>query len=346
MIDVNEALRVKDNFAKYIHVKSILIKGDPTKTARVSICIPTYKRVDTLRETIESCLNQVDFDDYLIIVSDNNPERNDETEQYMQTMNSSKILYYKHEENIGMYGNLNRLYQLSKSEYTVCIHDDDILLPHFLLLCFDVISKHEDIDILYPRKIDWREGKSKPIEHLKKCAYLYRLSNIDFIDGNPYPPTGFICRTQSLMRTGGYEYDTFPSNDYYFNVKAANILNVYAINQTLYLYRWAVNASLRKEVIEGFIKLDPPLIRWICHQYAYSDILQNFTMSYYSYWCYGFFKRRFPDKEPNPNIDPFIRYNKSKFEKKIVQYSFWLFVKYRALKHFLISKKVIISDIV
>lgn len=307
MIDVNEALRVKDNFAKYNHIKSNLIKGDPTKTAEVSICIPTYKRVDTLRETIESCLNQVDFDDYLIIVSDNNPERNDETEQYMSTLLSDKILYYKHEENIGMYGNLNRIYQLSKSEYTVCVHDDDILCPHFLTICYGIIFDNASIDFLYPNKINWKEGEARPNEFINRSAYLYKMKTIDLVNDNPCPPTGLICRTASALKSGGFEYNTYPSNDYYFNVKLVyNNFNIYRLEQELYIYRWAQNTSLKKETIEGFMFIDPPLMKWQASKIFKNELFYKLILNGYRIYWLRFFYRLYPDQSPK-NISQDIK---------------------------------------
>ena len=264
MTDVEKALSIEDNFARYKHVKSILIKGNENVNPKVSICIPTYKRVNTLRETIDSCFEQVGFNDYVIIVSDNNPERNDETEKYIKSIDSDKLLYYKHEENITMFGNLNRIYELSKSEYTVCIHDDDLLFPHFLCICMDTLIKHPEIDMLYPQKETWYCGKEdKPIECLHSRIKIYKNSIIDCIFGNAYPPTGTIMRTKQFIKIGGFDFSSYPSNDYYFNAKAFRLLKTYTLCEKLYVYRFGVNTSLKIETILGFIHRDIPLLRYI-----------------------------------------------------------------------------------
>lgn len=292
MIQVDDVLSVKNNFARYQNVKSLLIKGDENKAVKVSICIPTYNRVDTLKETIDSCLNQVNFDDFIIIVSDNNPERNDATEQYILNLDSEKVLYYKHEQNIGMYGNLNRLYQLSKSEYTVCVHDDDLLHPNFLEVCYEIMHKNLRIDILYPLKKQWYEViEDKPHLDRKISCKLYKLGYLDFFNQNPAPPTGMMVRTCSMLKIGGYEYDTFPSNDYYFNVKAVSYLNVYMIDYPLYIYRWANNTSLKKQTFEGFMTVDPPLTRWISSKLPFGKILYKFAIKEYSCRWINFYKK-------------------------------------------------------
>lgn len=302
MVDVSKALELKDNFARYRDVKSILIKGGNDAKVTISICIPTFKRADTLKETINSCLNQESFDDYVIIVSDNNPERDDATERLINSINSPKILYYKHEQNIGMFGNLNRIYELSNSEYTVCIHDDDILLPHFLRICYDFLSKNNDIDIVYPRKINWEGIGECPPEIIPHKVKTYKMGLLDFINDNPCPPTGMMCRTRSMRKLGGYGYDDYPSSDYYFNVKAVSHSVVYRINIGLYVYRWSVNTSLSKDTLLKFMTVDPPLIRYICSKFCCASLLYRmFILDYSRYWVNRF--RQFYPNETLDNVD-------------------------------------------
>ena len=98
-----------NNFIKIEHVESILIKGkNILPNPKVSILIPTYKREILLKEAIDSALNQFSFDDYQVIIIDNNPERNCLTEKLINEINNEKILYYKNSVNIGMFGNWNR----------------------------------------------------------------------------------------------------------------------------------------------------------------------------------------------------------------------------------------------
>ena len=277
--DVKDAFRIKDNFAKYKNVKSTLIKGNDSYISKFTICIPTYKRVKTLRDTIESCINQVEFEDYVIIVCDNNPEREDETEQYITSLDDKRLLYYKHEKNIGMYGNLNRLYELSKSEYTVCIHDDDILFPHFLQITNNITTKYDNIDVLFPRKTRWKENDSmpRPQESIYRKKTIRKVTLYDMLMGNEFPPTGFIAKTSKILEIGGFDEIFYPSSDYYFNVKAIKNLNVYELSQPLYLYRWSINTTLKLETLLGFLEMDIPLMREV----ASSNYILSFFKEYF-----------------------------------------------------------------
>lgn len=258
MVNVNKAIKIQDNFSRYRNIKSILLKDSNLDyVPQVSICIPTYNRVETLKDTIESALRQDGIVKYDVIICDNNPEHNDPTERYMKTIVDPRVKYYKHESNIGMYGNLNRLYELSDSEFTICIHDDDILLPNFLEESYSIISKSKHIDILYCGRLIWFRGKnSRPSINFNKVYRCYKMNFIDFFYANPCPPTGMIVRTSSMKKIGGYEFDTFPSNDYFFNIKALSNINVYYYTRPLWIYTWGINESIKEQTLINFFVLD------------------------------------------------------------------------------------------
>lgn len=340
MVDVEKALSIVDNFTRYKDVKSILIKGDDTIRTKVSICIPTYKRVDTLRDTVESCLAQVGYDDYVIIVSDNNPSRYDETEQYISTLQSNKIIYYKHEANIGMFGNINRLFELSLSEFTVCVHDDDILFPHFLSITMNIMKNNHHIDILFPNSVWWySEIEDKPQERLHRVSYLYRNSVYDCAITNPHPPTGFIARTKSIKNIGGFDIDSYPSNDYYFNVKSYEKLSVYTLHEQLYIYRWGVNTTLKLDTILSFIKADLPLKRLIVEKCNFLKPFKRQIDIIYSDYKIKTLKENYPSF----NLDELTMLitKKSTIDKVMTsQFKFW-YSKINSIKHILTAKWLI-----
>ena len=137
MFDVNyDFFLIENNFKEIEGVKSEKIQGDiSSKLPLVSIVIPTYKRVSTLRETLDSVIRQTGNHNYEILVVDNNPERGDETELMMAEYVSVKnLLYFKNTENIGMAGNWSRCSELANGEWVVLIHDDDLLVIFLTIL--------------------------------------------------------------------------------------------------------------------------------------------------------------------------------------------------------------------
>lgn len=137
----------RDHFKEISDGPATLIFGDESRPASlITIAIPTYLRVSTLNDAIASAINQTRFTDYEIIVVDNNPIRNDETETLMEQYRSiPNLRYYKNSRNLGMTGNWNRLYELAKGDWVVMLHDDDMLAPVYLRTIAEVI-KHSKLE--------------------------------------------------------------------------------------------------------------------------------------------------------------------------------------------------------
>ena len=71
-----------DNFSKHNHIESrFVFKAENYESAEITFVIPTYKRVDTLPDTLNSILTQEGSFNYTVIVIDNNPLRGDDTEK-------------------------------------------------------------------------------------------------------------------------------------------------------------------------------------------------------------------------------------------------------------------------
>jgi len=128
-------IQKKDCFAKYKHVESEPVFGHWEGDAPlITIFIPTYRRPDTLQRALQSALDQKTDEPYDILVVDNDPEKQTETECYMQQMCSkyTNICYFRNRENIGMFGNWNRGFELVRTKYISVLHDDDVLLTNYI----------------------------------------------------------------------------------------------------------------------------------------------------------------------------------------------------------------------
>jgi glycosyltransferase involved in cell wall biosynthesis len=243
-----------NNFNKIKLVESILVYGKIGLTKpKVTILIPTYKREDLLRESIDSALNQFFYDDYQIIVIDNNPERNCETEKLIKTIDNKKILHYKNNTNIGMFGNWNRGFELSKSEWTVLLHDDDIISPYFLTTCSKFFH-NKSIAIIKPEIIKFSNqlelNFNKP-DNFK----LYRYYLLDFIFGCSIgAPTNILYNTSKLIASGGFNQDHFPCADYVSSANIAKDYKVYKLKCVLGGYRVSDNESLNSNTMSLYFE--------------------------------------------------------------------------------------------
>ncbi len=93
------------------------------KLPQVSICIPTYRQVDYLRETLRSVKIQ-DFEDYELIISDDTPDSS--VEQLVASFDFDERLRYFHNHvSLGSPENWNEAVRHAKGKYIKLLHHDD-----------------------------------------------------------------------------------------------------------------------------------------------------------------------------------------------------------------------------
>lgn len=111
-----------------MHKKIISINED-IKT-QISICIPTYKRINPLIRCLESVLKLNKTDLKIEVVISSNAKLDDYVISFLnKNFNDSKykLSVFEQEKNIGMYKNWNFLLNSASSEWFTILNDDDIL---------------------------------------------------------------------------------------------------------------------------------------------------------------------------------------------------------------------------
>lgn len=274
MIDTN-FFKINDNFSKTEHVKSIqLIESNLMYVPKVTIAIPTYKRASVLKESLKSAIEQVDYTNYEILVVDNNPERNCETEKLMNSFNEPRLNYYKNNENIGMVGNLNRIYTIARGEYVVELHDDDMLYPDFLSTLMSFIEEnHEKYDAIYPERTTYnmKDSLKKPERVLSDKLHILDINVFDFLWGNIVPSPEHIIRKESFLKIGGYSEDFYPADDLHFYVKFAYYFKTCKLSgYPLSIYRICQNSSAETNILLGFVIKGTEIQKGILDLYKFS----------------------------------------------------------------------------
>ena len=284
MIDSNtDFFKIVDNFAKTAHVPSIpIIEAKLDFVPKVTIAIPTYKRPDLLKDALESALNQVGYDEYDVMVVDNNPERNCETEKLIYSYSDKRLSYYKNAENLGMEGNWNRLFTFAKGPWVVMLHDDDLLLPDFIRVCMSIVFKHPNIGILKPLQYEWYDdGKKLKLPGFtctKKLKRIYEIDNLrGFVLG---PPTGLLLNKEKVHLIGGFNSEMHPSSDFCFIVLFSYFFQVYQIDQVLSIYRWMQNESLKAATLQGFINNDYHLYSYLFKHFKFPNKLSENILNF------------------------------------------------------------------
>jgi len=94
---------------------------------RASVILPAYNAQNTIREAIDSVLQQTFRDFELIIINDGST---DSTHDIITDYNDNRIVYLQNDGNKGLIYTLNRGLEASKGEYIIRMDADDICLPH------------------------------------------------------------------------------------------------------------------------------------------------------------------------------------------------------------------------
>lgn len=101
----------------------------------ISVCIPTYSRLNYLQIAVQSILVQT-FQDFEICVSlDPKPTGPDSDIHNWCTafaLTNPKFRYQVNERNVGLAGNWNVMANMAKGDYAIIIGDDDTLEPDYL----------------------------------------------------------------------------------------------------------------------------------------------------------------------------------------------------------------------
>lgn len=126
----------------------------------VSICIPTFSRLNYLKQAVQSALNQT-YKNIEICVSQNPkgtiPDRDIQTWCAIEAAKGI-LLYTSNKENLGLTGNLNVLAAKAKGNYLIFLGDDDLLHPDFVKnLIYAAENSNADIVFCNQYFID-REG--------------------------------------------------------------------------------------------------------------------------------------------------------------------------------------------
>ena len=147
---------------------------------QVTVFIPTYNRLELLKNSVRSALEQGGF--VKVHILDN--ASSDGTQNWLQELSKSeggKVELTLRSENIGALANFSEGFSKVTTPYCVPLADDDELLPNFLEKALDIAEKNPGIggvvfqtqvkknrEVLHISPIVSNPGLVDPAEHLTK----------------------------------------------------------------------------------------------------------------------------------------------------------------------------------
>jgi len=118
------------------------------KNIRISVCIPSYNKHETIEYTILSVLNQSFRNFELLIIDDSD---NNYTEEVVSKfiLSDPRVRYIKNKERLGMIKNWNECISHSSYEYIIILHHDDFLMPNVLQKYNDFVNANPKCGLIH-----------------------------------------------------------------------------------------------------------------------------------------------------------------------------------------------------
>ena len=245
----------KNNYInRFDDVKSVKICGENDKKVFVSIVMPIYDHpLRCLKNAIESALTQDSFDDYKVVIVDN--DESGKNESVVLKFDSSKIVYYRNEKNIGLFGNWNRCVQLANSEWITFLHSDDMLSNDFLKTMCKVVKEHPEIDQLACDYEIYNIDDNVEEVLLKsgtnhRCLKCTEVLAEEYHEAMVTSVKGALIKRDLMLEIGGFkDKDDGPGlGDYIAMTKYAYYYHTYLLSGVFYYNGWGKNDSINVSI--------------------------------------------------------------------------------------------------
>jgi glycosyltransferase involved in cell wall biosynthesis len=177
---------------------------------KLTITIPTYRRLELLEQAVASALAQETTLPFEVIIVDNGS--GDEVREWVSAKMRAepRLGYYLNQENLGMLGNWNQCVRLARAEHVTMLHDDDLLGPAFLSL-FETLALGRantfscEVEVGESPCYGWTRDRS--------CR---RFVAADLVLRSLSPFPGVVFRKQDFEALGGFRAELYPVADYDF----------------------------------------------------------------------------------------------------------------------------------
>lgn len=254
-----------------------------TKTPKVTIAIPTFNRVDFLRQALDSALAQT-YPDVEVVVSNN--ASTDGTEQLLSSYSSDEHLTVIHQaSNIGMMGNWDACLALASGEFFLLLSDDDVLERSAIseLVSGFCNKKSINTDMSASCVIDDQVGmvwcSSRIInEHNQVLRYSGKAPEVEdsfsmingFFRGERETfPCSILLRTADIRQYGGYASSqlTLIADAYVWMNCCLHRSKVYFIESCLTNYRVHTDSGTSNAIIDEWLHNNSELARFVINFY-------------------------------------------------------------------------------
>ena len=261
----------------------------------ISVIIPTYNRMNTLPRSVGSVLQQTYKNFELIIIDDCST---DETKQYIDSLEDTRIRYFRNEKNLGAAESRNVGAELASGNYLAFQDSDDEWLPDKLMVLYEILKKDESGAGAIYHEMQEIGGKEEIIPSRGIPADVKQGDIFSFM--LLYPLIGIpatMMKKEIFQEIGGFNSKLGSLEDYEFFLRIAKKHNILFVPQPfIKIYdsadsvnkRWKDKIDTEIYVIEEFysdftkydlLQKKIELVRlqatnYDCEEYFYHKILE------------------------------------------------------------------------
>jgi glycosyltransferase involved in cell wall biosynthesis len=196
-----------------------------TRRMKVSVIIPTYNRGYIIRDALESALSQTYQNFELIVVDDGSA---DDTRAVVESLQSDKIRYLRHETNRGNGAACNNGLRSATGDAIAFLDSDDMWTPQNLEREVSFLERHPEVDAVFTdaRIVEGQQVTPSLISLMRIFPQLlakkpksdeYVLSNREMylclLEEVPIKPTTMLARRALYDRTGFFN-ESWPFADW------------------------------------------------------------------------------------------------------------------------------------
>jgi glycosyltransferase involved in cell wall biosynthesis len=120
---------------------------------KISVCVPTYNRPDTLKQLINSYLKQ-NYDNKELVISDDSPD--DSIKNLVASYNNKSIKYFHNKMSLRFARNLLMSMKRATGDYVVLLGDDDVFMNTKALTDYvNAFRKYKNAGFVYSNMIQF-----------------------------------------------------------------------------------------------------------------------------------------------------------------------------------------------
>lgn len=209
-----------------------------SKTPNISVVIPAFNAEKTIKETVESVLNQTFRDFEVIIVNDGST---DKTLNILSQFSDYRVRVFS-QENSGPQKSRNLGIEKSVGEYITFLDADDLWKPDKLELQLQMFKQYPESSVVY----SWTNVIDEENQVSRRGGYFKRRGNvfldlllINFIESGSNP----LIRSEVIKRVGGFDEEIVAGQDWDMWLSLAENHTFEVVPKVQILYR--KNQNLR-----------------------------------------------------------------------------------------------------